>query len=109
MFTLNNLWEFIFRLSMTKKLIPNLRSKRGIFVHYRNLKFYLKHGLKLLKIHAIVEFKQSPWMRDFPLGNAEERKKVEEGSFKHKYYKNKTNQAYGKSKWNMVVSKIISL
>ena len=67
-------------------------------MHYRTFKFYLKEGMTLLRIHEGVQFTQSAWMKDFPITNAEERKKAVEGSFKHAYYKSKTNQAYGKSK-----------
>jgi len=33
-----------------KKLIPNLRSKTHYVTHYRNLQFYIKHGLIVTKI-----------------------------------------------------------
>ena len=31
--------------------------------HYRNLQFYIKHGLILSKIHRIVSFSQSRWLK----------------------------------------------
>jgi len=40
-----------------KKLVPNLMNKKNYIVHYRNLKFYLKMGLKLTYIHRVIEFK----------------------------------------------------
>ena len=39
-----------------KKLIPNLYDK--YLVHYKNLKYYLSLGMKLVKIHRILKFKQ---------------------------------------------------
>ena len=46
-----------------KKLIPNLYSKTNYVTHYRNLQFYIKHGLVLTKIHKILSFTQRPWLK----------------------------------------------
>ena len=34
-------------------------------VHYRNLKYYLSQELILKKVHRILEFKQSAWMKPY--------------------------------------------
>ena len=41
-----------------KKLIPNLYDKVRYPVHFKNLKYYLGLGIKLVKIHRILRFKQ---------------------------------------------------
>jgi len=48
-----------------EKLVPNLKDKKKYVVHYRNLKFYLKHGLKIEKIHDVLKFNQSPWIAKY--------------------------------------------
>ena len=47
----------------SKKLAPNLRDKTNYVVHYRNLKFYLKHGLEIVKIHRVLSFSQRAWLK----------------------------------------------
>ena len=34
-------------------------------LHYKNLQLYLRLGLKLKKIHWVLEFNQSQWLKPF--------------------------------------------
>ena len=47
----------------SQKLIPNLLDKTKYVCHYRNLQFYIKHGLILTKIYRIISFDQKPWLK----------------------------------------------
>ena len=49
----------------SEKLCLTLRDKRKYICHYHNLKFYLKHGMKLKKIHKILQFDQSAWLKPY--------------------------------------------
>ena len=50
-----------------KKLIPNLCNNTNYVVNYRNLQLYLSLGMKLTKIHRLLKFKQSDWMKNISI------------------------------------------
>ena len=45
-----------------KKLICDGTDKKNYLVHYRLLKFYIRHGMVVEKVHEIISFKQSKWL-----------------------------------------------
>ena len=58
-----------------KKLLLTLEEKKNYVVHYRNLQFYLKMGMKLKRVHRVLEFEQECWMEPYIRINTEFRKK----------------------------------
>ena len=48
-----------------KKLIPKLGNESNDVVHSRNLQLYLSLGIKLTKIHRVLKFQQSDWMKKY--------------------------------------------
>ena len=46
-----------------KKFIPNLGNKNNYVVHYRSLQLYLSLEMKLTKIHKVLKFERSEWMK----------------------------------------------
>ena len=56
--------KYDIKVGDVKKLIPNLGNKTKYVVHYINLHLYLSLGMKLTKIHRILQFKQSDGRKD---------------------------------------------
>ena len=58
----------------TNKLILNLNDKNKYVVHIRTLQFYLKHGLKLKKVHRAIKLEQKEILKPYIEFNTEKRK-----------------------------------
>ena len=65
--------KYDIKLGEVKKLILHLGSKINYVVHQRNLQLYLSLGMKLTKIHKVLEFKESDWMKKYIDFNTEKR------------------------------------
>ena len=92
--------ENYIKVGSINKLIPNLMSKKNCVVHYKNLKYYLSKGLILKKVHRILEFKQSDWMKPYIDFNTERRKEATNEADKN-LFKLLNNAVYGKTMENM--------
>ena len=79
-----------------KKLVYNLGDKVKYVVHYKHLQYYLSLGMKLIKIHRILRFRQSNWLRKYVDFNAEKRKQSTD-EFNKNLHKLLNDCIYGKS------------
>ena len=48
--------------TQTKKLICDWSDKINCLLHYRMLKFYVRHGMIVDKVYNIISFEQSRWL-----------------------------------------------
>jgi len=81
--------------SPARKLCPNFYDKTHYVCHYRNLRFYVEHGLVITKIHRIISFRQSAFMQPF-IRFCNEKRKTANSDFEANTYKLLANSLYGK-------------
>ena len=56
-----------------KKLICDWSDKKNYFIHYRMLKFYVRQGMIVDKVHEIISFRQSRWLEKYINFNTQKR------------------------------------
>ena len=88
--------EYEIKVGDVKKSIPNLGNKTNYVVHHKNFQWYLPSGIKLTKIHRVLKFKQSGWMKKYIDLNTEKRTNAA-NSFEKYFYKLIINSVYGKT------------
>ena len=88
------------KIDKCKKLVCNLRNKKKYAVHIRSLKQALNHGLKLKKVHRIIEFNQEAWLTTYVDMNTELRK-LAKNDFEKDFFKLMNNAVFGKTMENV--------
>ena len=84
----------------TEKLIVDQTNKQRYFLHYRDLKFYIRHGIRILNVHTVYKFKQSHWLAIYIKHNTEQRSRAKTEFEKH-FYKLMNNSFYRKLSENI--------
>ena len=80
----------------TKKLICDWSNKKNYLVHYRMLKFYLRHGMIVDKVHNVISFKQSSWLEKYINFNAQKKNQAV-NDFEKDFYNLLNNAFFGKT------------
>ena len=92
----------------TKKLICILQDKKDYVVHINVLKQALDHGLKLIKVHQVIEFDKEAWLKEYINFNTELRKKAT-NDFEKDFFKLMNNAVFGKTMENVRKHRHINL
>ena len=84
------------KIDRTQKLVCNLHDKKKYVVHISTLTQALDHGLKLKKVHRVIEFNQEAWLKKY----IELRKKAS-NDFEKDFFKLMNNAVFGKTMENV--------
>ena len=96
------------KIDKCKKLVCNLHDKKRYVLHTRSLKQALDYGLKLEKIHRVIEFNQKSWLKPYIDMNTE-LIKIARNYFEKDFFKLMNNAVFGKTMQNVRKHRNINL
>ena len=88
------------KIDKSKKLVCDLHNKKNYVVHIKSLKQALNNGLKLKRVHRIIEFSQKALFKSYIDKNTELRKLAKD-DFEKDLFKLMNNAVFGKTMENI--------
>ena len=79
----------------TTKLIPTLFNKEKYVLHVKNLNLYTDLGIKLTKIHTVLQFDKAPWLAKYIDLNTNKRSNAKK-AFEKDFFKLMNNAVFEK-------------
>ena len=78
-----------------EKWICDWTDKKKYLIHYRMLRFHVRHGMIITKVHEIISFKQSKWLEKYNKFFTQKRN-MAKNDFEKDFDKLINNGAFGK-------------
>ena len=88
------------KINKVEKLVPNLYDKPNYIIHIQALDHVLKHGLILERVHCMIEFDQSAWLKPYIDFNTQLRTQAR-NNFEKDFFKLTNNSVFGKTMENI--------
>ena len=95
-------------INKVEKLVHNLYDKKNYVIHIKALNQALKHGLILKRVHHVIEFDQSVWLKPYIDFNTQLRTQAK-NDFEKNFFKLMNNSVFGKMMENIRKHKDIKL
>jgi hypothetical protein len=100
--------KFKLQKDRVSKLISSFLPKYNYIVHYRYLQQLIRHGMKVVKVHRAVKYKQKAWLKKFIDMNTKKRMESEY-DFEKDFFKLMNNATFGKTMENKRRRKVVKI